>query len=108
MKSIMNRKGQAIEVAGGTLISLFVLIVTALAIFLGISTLNPGSFFTAGSLARNASIALQDNTTQVALNFSNQLPVVGTVIGVLVILGAIGLLIFFVRRFSGQGTGGGL
>jgi beta-lactamase regulating signal transducer with metallopeptidase domain len=100
---IKYRKGQALDIANSTMIGLLVLIVTVLAVLLAISTLNPGSFFTAGSLERNATVAVAANTTQVASNFSQQIPVVGTILGIVLILGFIGLLIFIVRRFASGG-----
>ena len=104
----LNNRGQAIEVTGKTMIALLVLVVTVVAVLLALSALNPGSFFTSGSAERNNTIALQANTTQLVGNFSQQIPVLGTILGIVLILGFIGLLIFIVRRFASSGESNSL
>lgn len=106
MKALLkSRKGEGvIDMVGGAIVSVFVLSIIVLAILLGAGALNAPSFFTAGSLSANATQALQDNTTQIASNFSQRLPVAGTIFGVVFLLAILAILIFYAVRMKNLGT----
>lgn len=105
---LKNRKGQTLELTTGTVISVMIFIFIVFAVLFGISSLNPGGFFTAGSANQNSTNQLISNMTTGIGNFSQQIPTAFTILGVVLILGFIGLLIFIVRRFAGNvGSGGG-
>lgn len=106
----LNKRGQVLDQVGGVIVGVFVLLVTVLAVLIGIGALNAPSFFTAGSLSANATQALQDNTTQIASNFSQRLPVLGTIFGVVLLLGALLILVFYAARMrqAGSSSGGSL
>ena len=105
MKSLLNKRGQVLDQVSGVIVGVFVLLITILAIFVGMGALNAPSFFTSGSLAANATTALQDNTTQIASNFSQRLPVVGTILGVVLLLSVLLILIFYAARMRQAGGG---
>jgi Na+-transporting methylmalonyl-CoA/oxaloacetate decarboxylase gamma subunit len=100
-----NKKGQMLELIGGTVVGLMVLIFTIFAVLYGISALNPSSFFTAGSASANATTSLQNNLTQGVGSFGSYIPTVLLVLGVVLVLAAIAILIVYVRRMQGGGTG---
>ena len=102
----MNKKGQALDLTSSFIVGLLIFIVTVFAILFGIAQLNPGSFFAAGSANQNATNQLTSNTTTGIANFSQQIPTVFTVLGVVLILGVVGLLLLIVRRFAGGGGTG--
>lgn len=112
MKGLLkNRKGQTLNLVGGFVIGIMVLIFMIFAVLYGISTLNPGSFFAAGSANQNATNQLTSNLTTGIASFSNFIPTVLIILGVVLALSGIVLLILFVRRMqdaSGGGSGGGL
>ena len=102
MKNILkNKKGQTIELVGGTLLGFMVLIFTIFAVLYGISALNPGSFFTTGSANQNATNALTANLTDGVSQFSGKIPTVFVVLAVVLVLSAIAVLILYVRRMAG-------
>ena len=108
MKRIMNKKGQSIDLATGAVVSLVVMLFIVFALLFGVASLNPSGFFTAGSNSANATIALQDNTTRVISNFSQQLPVLGTILGVVLLLSVLGILIMVILRYRNNTQGAGL
>lgn len=102
-----NKKGQTLELIGGTIIGFMVIIFLVFAVLFGISSLNPGSFFTSGSADQNATNALTGNLTSGVGAFAGYIPEVLTVLAVVVILSAIALLILYVRRMQGSAGSGG-
>ena len=102
-----NRKGQVIDSVTGTIVSVFVTFLIIFALLYGISVLNPSTFFTASSLAQNVTTQFQNNATQLAGNFGQQLPVVGTIFGVVLIMSVLAIFVLYVLRFKGQATNGG-
>lgn len=106
-KRYWNKKGQTLNLVIATVVGLLILILTVFAALFGIATLDPATFFTAGSASRNATQALQDNTTTLVSNFSQRLVTVGTVLGVVLVLGALAILILYVTRFRGAAGAGG-
>lgn len=103
MKSVLqNKKGQTIELVSGTVLAFMVLIFTIFAVLYGISALNPGAFFTAGSANQNAVNALTGNMTDgVGNQFASKIPTVFVVLAVVLVLSAIAILIIYVRRMGG-------
>lgn len=107
MQKLMRQKrGQTLDLIAGTIIGFMVLIFVVFAVLFGISVLNPGSFFTAGSLSQNATNQLVTNLTGGIGQFGNFIPVILTILGVVLALSGIVLLILYVRRMQ-AGTGGG-
>ena len=105
----LSKRGQTLDLVTGTVIGLVVMIFIVFAVLFGLSALNPSGFFTAGSISANATTALQENTTRLISNFSQQLPVLGTILGVVLLLGALGILILVIYRFrANAGSGGSL
>lgn len=103
MKSILkNKKGQTVELIGGTVLAFMVLIFTIFAVLYGVSALNPASFFTTGSSDYNATLNLQRNLTDgVGTQFAGKIPTVFVVLAVVLVLSAIAVLILYVRRMAG-------
>lgn len=104
----MNKRGQVIELATGTVVGVVIFLFIVFALLFGIAALNPSGFFSAGSASANATTALTDNTTTLISNFSNRLPVVGTILGVVMILAILGVLIAIILRYRGAGGTGNL
>ena len=103
----MNNKGQAINIVTGTVVAVILLILIVFALLFGVSSLNPGSFFTASSAEQNATNQLLQNTTVGIAQFSNQIPAAMKLLGVVLIFGALAIVIAFVLRFRQQAGGGG-
>ena len=105
-----DRNKGNVQLATTALIGLVVFLFVVFSALYGISVLNPTSFFTAGSNSANATLALQDNTTAMVSNFSQQIPTVGKILGVILILGIIGVMIAVILMFAArarQATGSG-
>lgn len=107
MEKLLKKRGQLVGTTTNTVVAIMIFIFIVFAVLFAIATLNPASFFTAGSASANATTALQDNTTSLVSNVSNQLPTVGKVLGIVLILGVIALLIVIILRFRGTGGGDG-
>ena len=104
-----NKRGQTLELIGGTVIGFMVLIFLVFAVLYGISALNPASFFTANSASANATTQLQNNLTSGVASFAGYIPTIMTVLAVVLVLSAIVILILYVRRMqAGSGSVGGL
>lgn len=105
----INKKGQTLDLIGGTVVSFMVLIFIIFAVLFGISALNPTSFFTAGSNEANSTSQLQANLTTGVGQFGKYIPTVFLVLGVVLVMSAIVILILYIRRTQGAtGTSGGL
>lgn len=96
----INKRGQLFDLSTTVIAGIFVLLLAIFAMFLGISSLNPGSFFTAGSSSQNATNDMISNLTKGTGNFFSQIPVGMTILGVVLILGFLALLIVVVLRFK--------
>ena len=105
LQSLMNKNVQVISAFSDNFVALFVLIIVVLSVLLGISALNPSGFFTASSASANATTALVDNTTRVASNFSQSLPVLGTIFGVVLLLAVLVILVAYAMRMKNLGSG---
>jgi hypothetical protein len=102
----MDNRGQAvIDTVTGVVIGLVVLILIVFALLLGLASLNPGSFFTAGSVSQNATNAMVNNFTTGLGGFFGQIPIAFTIMGIVLILSFLALLVAIVLRFRGAGSG---
>lgn len=107
-KLVIGKRGQVINTATTVAVSLMVFILIAFAVLLGISSLNPSTFFTAGSAEANQTTNMVNNYTLGLGNFFGQVPTAMKILGVVLILGFLALLIVIVLRFrQSSGTGGG-
>lgn len=104
----MGKKGQVINTATSVFVGLFIFVLIVFVVLYGISALNPGGFFTAGSANQNATNNLVANVTGAVGEFGTQIPTAAKILGVVLVLGFLALLIVIVVRFrSSSGTGGG-
>ena len=103
----MSKRGQTLELIGGTVIGFMILIFLIFAVLYGISALNPTSFFAAGSSSANATTNLQNNLTLGVSQFGGYIPTIMVVLAVVLVLAAIVILILYVRRMQG-GSGAGV
>lgn len=101
-----NKRGQTLNIISGTVIGFMILIFMIFAVLFGISSLNPGSFFTTASAEQNATNALTGNLTSGVGTFGGYIPEVLTVLAVVLILSAIVLLVLYIRRMQGAAGGG--
>lgn len=101
----MSKRGQIIDGVTGTVIGVLVLILVLFAVLFAVSTLNPASFFTSGSLEYNATDELTKNFTAGASTFGKYIVPIMSILGMLIVLGAIIFLIVYLRR-SQLGGGG--
>lgn len=102
----INKKGQTIELIGGTVVGFMVLIFLIFAVLYGIAALNPSTFFATGSGSANATLGLQNNLTTGVQNLGNYVPTIFTVLAVVLVLAGIVILILYVRRMQGGASGG--
>ena len=102
-----NKKGQMLDLIGGTVVGFLVLIFVIFAVLYGVAVLNPAGFFATGSASANATTVLTNNLTSGVAQFGGYIPTVLIVLGVVLVLAAIAILIMYVRRMQG-GTGEGL
>ena len=104
----MNKKGQVVDLVGGTILGVLTLTFLIFAVLFAISALNPGSFFTSGSANQNATNALTANVTYGVGQFGQYIPTVMLVLGVVFVLAGILILIIYVRRMQSGGSAGTL
>lgn len=104
----LNKKGQVIELIGGTVMGLMGLIFLIFAVLFAISALNPSTFFTTGSASANATNQLTNNLTSGVASFGQYIPTIFLVLGVVMVLAGILVLILYVKRMQGSGLGGGV
>jgi len=105
-KTYMNNAGQTVNIIIGTIIAIGGGIFVVFGLLLGLSTLNPSSFFAGQPIPANATLALQNNFSLGLSRFSDQLPTVFLVLGVVLVLSGIAILLALVSRFRGTGGGG--
>lgn len=103
----LNKKGQVINTATVTLLSILGLIITAFIIFFLIAVLNPASFFTAGSAQANSTNALVANSTEMVSQFSQRLPTVGLLLGLTLLIAVFLIIFFYIQKIRQAGVGGG-
>lgn len=104
----IGKRGQTLELVGGTIIGFMVLIFLIFAVLYAVSTLNPEGFFSAGSLEANATGHLTKNLTTGVGTFAGYIPTILTILAVVLVLAGIVILILYVKRMQGSaGAGGG-
>lgn len=111
MRKLLNKKGQLgglVNLPGSVMIGLLVLVITAIACFLALSILQTSSLFPTASAGANSTNSIINLTVGGAMQFFNVVPTLFSVLGVVLILGAIGLLLFVIYRFAKGGGGGGI
>jgi hypothetical protein len=101
----MNNKGQVLDMVGGMVLGVMVLIFLVFAVLYGIGVLNPSSFLTGTSAA--ASTDLTQNLSSGITSFAGQIPTVFKILAVVLALSAIVILIVYVRRMQGGGMQSG-
>lgn len=104
----INKKGQIVNTVSATVVGLVILIFIIFAVLFGVATLDPSSFFTAGSGEANATEDLQSNLTTGVSNFGQRIPTVLTILGVVFALAGILLLVAYVVRMRSVGGREGL
>lgn len=109
-RSRLNKKGQGnstLGFAGGTIIGLFILgLIIVLVLFVQ-AAINLPSLFTTGSTGFNTSNAVVGNITGAANETVEQFPVMGTLLGIVLLLAIILVVFLFLRRMQQAGSGGG-
>ena len=102
-----SKKGQTIGVGTVTslAIGLFVLVLTAIAVFAGASALKNSSLFTSQSLEQNNTALLLNNLTGAVTTFGGNFATFFSILAIVLIIGFIALMIYVVRRFGGGGGG---
>lgn len=105
---INNKRGQMVDFATGTVVTVAISIFVIFAVLYGIATLNPGSFFAANSGSANATNQLQQNLTAGIAQFAVYIPTAFVILGVVLALSAIVLLIAYVRRMQSGNTSASL
>jgi len=102
----MNKKGQTLDMVGGMVLGVMVLIFLVFAVLYGISALSPSTMFT-DDASKNATANLELNLTSGISLFAAQIPTVFKILAVVLALSAIVILIVYVRRMQGGGMQGG-
>lgn len=112
LKMYMNNKrgqmGGLIGLPGAVVIGLLILVVIVIAMFLAFNSLTGSGIFAAGSQSYNDTLNITETTTTGVKAFWQNVPTVFTILGVVLILGALGLLIVLVigwARMQGGSRG---
>ena len=104
IKRKLSKKGIfGLEAVGQVMLTVLTLVVTAIAVFLALSSLQSSGIFAAGSGNANNTALIIGNTTYGTTLFFANIPTIFTVLGVVAIILVIGLIIYAVRRFSSGG-----
>lgn len=96
-----------LNVVGAVIIAVMVVTVIAIASFLALTSLQSANLFGTGS-ANTSTYLIIGNITTGTTNFFTQIPVIFTILGVVALIGAIVLIIFYVGRMGGTTPSGGL
>lgn len=101
-----NKKGQLnLQIAKGVMITFLVLAVLAIAMLLALTSLQDANIFTAGGQENKTATAVVHNLSDGIQEFFSNTTTVFSILIVVVIIGAIGIVIYVVSRF-GSGSGG--
>lgn len=103
-----NKKGQVVDLVGGTVLGVLGLVLIIFVVLFALSALNPSSFFTAASASANATTQLQNNVTHGVGQFGQYIPTVMLVLGVVFVLAGLLVLVLYIRRMQIGGNAGGL
>ena len=105
IKRKLSKKGIfGLEAVGQVMLTVLTLVVTAIAVFLALASLQNAGIFAAGSAGANNTATIISNTTYGTSAFFANVPTIFTVLGVVAIILVIGLIIYAVKRFS-EGSG---
>lgn len=96
---------ESLNLVGAVILALLTIAVIAIAVFLALTSLQNAGIFTAGSQADNDTDNIINNITKGTTNFFTQIPTIMTILGVVALIGAVVLIIFFVSRMGGQQQG---
>lgn len=105
----MNKKGAVVEtlkIVGAVILTLLTIAVITIAVFLALTSLQNAGIFTAGSQSANQTNNIINNITVGATGFYTQIPTIFTILGVVALISAVVLIIYFVSRLGGSGKGG--
>lgn len=98
----MNRKGVlGLDTVTAVIVTLLILAVTAIAVFLALTSLQDANLFTAGSQAANDTDQLINNITSGTTDFFANIPTVMAILGAVIIILAVVLIIIAVGRIRG-------
>lgn len=101
----MNKKGVlGMDTVRDVIVFMLTLSVTAIAVFLALSSLQNANLFTGGSTEELNTNLTIGNITEGTTAFFSNIPTVFTILGAVVIILAVTLILFAVNRF-GKGTG---
>ncbi len=104
----VGTRGQILSNVTGVVTGLALLIFVVFAFLYGLSALNPGTFFTAGSASQNATNQAVANYTTGIATFFNQVPTAMNILGVVLILAFVGILLSVVMRYRDSAGAGSL
>lgn len=105
-KLLKNKKGiLGLETVRVVIVTLLILAVTAIAVFLALTSLQNAGIFTAQSSAANNTAIIIDNITSGTTDFFQNVPTFMVLLGVVVLLLIIAIVLVVVGRF-GTGAGG--
>jgi len=105
----MNKKGAVVEtlnLVGAVILTLLTLAVITIAVFLALTSLQNAGIFTSGTQASNQTNNIINNITVGATGFFTQVPTIFTILGIVALIGAVVLIIYFVSRMGGGAKGG--
>jgi hypothetical protein len=105
----MNKKGAVVEtlkIVGAVILTLLTIAVITIAVFLALTSLQNAGIFTAGSQSANQTNNIINNITVGATGFYTQIPTIFTILGVVALISAVVLIIYFVSRLGGGKSGG--
>jgi uncharacterized membrane protein len=107
LKTIKNKRGQlqgVLNLPVQVLLSFMIVLAVFFAGLILASTLRSSGVFPAGSLEANSTATATANFSAAGNNFWTQTPTIGTIIGVVLLLGGVFYIIYF---FIGRGSEGG-
>lgn len=108
MKSL-KKKGAVVEtlnLVGAVILTLLTIAVITIAVFLALTSLQNAGIFTANSQPSNQTNNIINNITVGTTNFFTQIPTIMTILGIVALIGAVVLIIYFVSKMGGAGRGG--
>lgn len=106
-----DKRGQVVQtlmIVGAVILVLLTLAVTYIAVNLALTSLQNAGIFTANSQSANQTNNVINNITTGGANFFSQVPTIFTILGIVALIGAIVLIIYFVARIPRGSGGGGL
>lgn len=108
LKFLDKRGVLGLDTVKEVILYLLILVVTAIAVFLALVSLQNSNLFTAFSATANATNAIIANTTQGTASFFGNVPTIFTVLGAVVIILVVTLIILAVQRFGSRSDGNNL